>query len=39
MFLLDLIEEELKCDDFVDYFSGNKLLFGVELLVYCYCGY
>lgn len=39
MSLLDLTEEELKRDDFADYFSGNKLLPGAEPSAHCYCGH
>lgn len=37
--LLDLSEEELKREDFAEYFSGNKLLPGAEPSAHCYCGH
>lgn len=39
MSLLDLPQEELKRDDFPEYFSGNKLLPGAEPSAHCYCGH
>ncbi|KAJ7390021.1 hypothetical protein OS493_027545 [Desmophyllum pertusum] len=39
MALLDLTEDELKRDDFAEFFSGNKLLPGAEPAAHCYCGH
>ncbi|RWS17722.1 selenoprotein O-like isoform X2 [Dinothrombium tinctorium] len=37
--LVDINENEVKRDDFVEYFVGNKLLPGSEPLAHCYCGH
>lgn len=39
MSLLDLPEEELKREDFAEYFSGNIVLPGAEPSAHCYCGH
>lgn len=39
MALIDLPEEELVRKEFVEYFSGNKLLPGSEPAAHCYCGH
>ena len=39
MSLLDLPENELNRKEFVEYFSGNKLLPGSEPSAHCYCGH
>ncbi|XP_054712716.1 protein adenylyltransferase SelO, mitochondrial-like [Uloborus diversus] len=39
MKLLDLSEVELERKEFVEYFSGNKLLPGSETAAHCYCGH
>ena len=37
--LLDLTEEETTRKEFVEYFSGNRLLPGAEPVAHCYCGH
>lgn len=37
--LLDLPKSETQRDDFAEYFSGNKLLPGVDPAAHCYCGH
>ena len=37
--LLDLMEEETRRKEFVEYFSGNRLLPGAESAAHCYCGH
>ena len=39
MSLLDLSEDQLQRDDFAEFFSGNKILPGVEPSAHCYCGH
>ena len=39
MALLDLCEDQLRRDDFAEFFSGNKLLPGTEPSAHCYCGH
>ena len=39
MALLDLEESELQRPEFLEYFSGNKLLPGSEMAAHCYCGH
>lgn len=37
--LLDLSEDEVRRPEFVEYFSGNKILPGSETAAHCYCGH
>ena len=37
--LLDLLEEETRRPEFVQYFSGNRVLLGAEPAAHCYCGH
>ncbi|KAI0238705.1 Protein adenylyltransferase SelO, mitochondrial [Lamellibrachia satsuma] len=37
--LLDLLEEETRRPEFVQYFSGNRVLPGAEPAAHCYCGH
>ena len=37
--LIDIGESEIARPDFVQYFSGNKLLVGSETASHCYCGH
>lgn len=37
--LLGIEEEDIKQDDFVKYFSGNKLFDGSKPAAHCYCGH
>jgi uncharacterized protein YdiU (UPF0061 family) len=39
LLLLDLSETEANKPQFVEYFSGNKLLPGSDTAAHCYCGY
>ena len=37
--LLDLPSSEIQREEFIDYFSGNKILPGSEPAAHCYCGH
>ncbi len=37
--LLDLPSSETQREEFVEYFSGNKMLPGSEPAAHCYCGH
>ncbi|CAG5131157.1 unnamed protein product [Candidula unifasciata] len=37
--LLDITEDQVKRPEFVEYFSGNKILPGSEPAAHCYCGH
>uniref|UniRef100_A0A0B7A2E6 Selenoprotein O n=1 Tax=Arion vulgaris TaxID=1028688 RepID=A0A0B7A2E6_9EUPU len=37
--LLDLSDEEVRRPEFVEYFSGNKIMPGSETAAHCYCGH
>ncbi|XP_005102618.1 protein adenylyltransferase SelO, mitochondrial [Aplysia californica] len=37
--LIDISEEESQRPEFVEYFSGNKILPGSETAAHCYCGH
>lgn len=37
--LIDIDEQEIKRKDFVQYFSGNKILPGSKTASHCYCGH
>ncbi|BFZ06262.1 hypothetical protein BsWGS_09301 [Bradybaena similaris] len=37
--LLDITEDQVKRAEFVEYFSGNKILPGCEPAAHCYCGH
>ena len=39
MALLDISDTEMQRPEFVEYFSGNKLLPGSEMAAHCYCGH
>eukprot|EP01116_Phalansterium_solitarium_P010806 TRINITY_DN260_c2_g1_i1.p1 TRINITY_DN260_c2_g1~~TRINITY_DN260_c2_g1_i1.p1 ORF type:complete len:664 (+),score=178.54 TRINITY_DN260_c2_g1_i1:1178-3169(+) len=39
MSLIDLAEDQAKQPEFVEYFSGNKLLAGSAPAAHCYCGH